>query len=492
MLKRKAITVLTMSVALSTAMGYSTSHINVYAESYDKEAVFLEQILEGIENATLILNQKSGSNDVTLVLEFSEDFDKSITSFEVLIQLDQSKIKNVSMDWNKKFAANHCRYTYNETTGELKLYVVDSKDLLDDRKITIGSMNIESDETTKFNSSLVLQELKTVDLQHNSDAVTVDRTAQTIEFTPSTKPTVTPTVTPIVTPTVTPTVAPTVTPTVAPTIAPTATPTPTPSKPSTSNPSTGSSGTTTPSIVTVQGIKLNKTKATLLIGKTVNLTATVAPTNASNKLVTWSSDNEKVAKVSKDGKVTAIGTGTATITVRSNDRPNIKATAVITVKEKTVKATRLKLSKASLVLKPKQSTTLKTTVLPTTVTDDSVVWWSSNPKVATVKNGKIVAKSVGTTTITAKTKDGSNIKATCKVTVSDIKLNKTKATLKIGNSLTLKATVTGNSQKVTWWSSNWKVASVSKTGKVTAKKAGTATITAKANGVTTTFKVTVK
>lgn len=460
MLKRKAITALTMSVALSTAMGYCTPHMNVYAESYDKGSVFLEQILVGKEDASLILNQKSGSNDVTLALEFSEDYDKSITSFEVLIQLDQSKIKNVTMDWDKKFTANHCRYTYNETTGELKLYVVDNNDLLDDRKITIGSMNIVSNETTNFNSSLVLQELKTVDLQHNSDAVTVDRTAHSIEFTPSKTPTVTPTPMPTTAPTATPT------------------PTPKPSKPS------------KPSTIKVQSIRLSKTKATLVIGKTASLTATVAPTNASNKSLTWSSDNEKVAKVSSDGKVTAVGKGTATITARSIDGSNIKATAVITVKE--VKATNVILSKTSLALKPKQSTTIKASVFSSTVTNKSVVWWSSNPKVATVKNGKIVAKSAGTTIITVKTKDGSNLKATCKVTVSDIKLNKTKATLKKGNSLTLKATVTGNSEKVVWWSSDRKVATVSKTGKVTAKKAGKATIYAKANGVTTTFRVTVK
>lgn len=465
MLKRKAITVLTMSVALSISMGSSTPLMNVYAEASDQEVVFLEQVLEGKENAGLVINQNSGSNDINLVLEFDDEFDKSVTSFEVLIQLDKSKIKNVTMNWNKEFTKNHCRYTYSEATGELKLYVVDNKDLLSDRKITIGSMNIVSNETTNFNSSLVLQELKTVDLQHNSDAVTVDRTAHSIEFTPSKTPTVTPSVTPTVTPTPMPTTAPTATPT----------PTPKPSKPST---------------IKVQSIRLSKTKATLVIGKTASLTATVAPTNASNKSLTWSSDNEKVAKVSSDGKVTAVAKGTATITARSIDGSNIKATAVITVKE--VKATNVILSKTSLALKPKQSTTIKASVFPSTVTNKSVVWWSSNPKVATVKNGKIVAKSAGTTIITVKTKDGSNLKATCKVTVSDIKLNKTKATLKKGNSLTLKATVTGNSEKVVWWSSDRKVATVSKTGKVTAKKAGKATIYAKANGVTTTFRVTVK
>lgn len=444
MIKRKAITVLTMSVMMSAALGFSAPHNTAYAATNDQAVVYTDEDLVSQENATLVLSQNSGSNNISFALEISEDYDKSITSFEVCLELDQSKIKDVTMEWNKEFTANHCRYTYDQKTGELRLYVVDNKDLVDDKKITIGTMSIVSNETSKFESLLVLQELKTVDLQHNSDSITVDRTEHNIEFTPTSKP------------------------------------------------STGNPGTTTPIILKVQDIKLSKTNATLEIGESVSLTATVSPSNAANTSVSWYSDDEKVAKVSKDGKVTAIGKGTATITVSSNDGSNIKATAVITVKAKAVKATSVKLSKTSLTLKPKASTTLKVTVSPSKATDKSVVWSSSNPKVATVKNGKITAKSVGTTTITVKTNDGSNKKATCKITVADIKLNKTKATLKKGKSLTLKATVSGKSKKVTWKSSNSKIATVSKTGKVTAKKAGTATITVKANGVTTTFKVTVK
>lgn len=447
MIKGKAITVLTLSVLMSAAIGFSEPQKIAYAADNNQVDVYVDEDLVSKENASLVLNQKSGSNDIALSLELSKEYDKSITAFELCLQLDQSKIKDVTMEWNKEFATNHCRYTYDKKTGELRIYVVDSKDLLDDRKISIGSMRIVSDETSKFNSSLVLQELKTVDLQHNSDAITVDRATHNIVYTPSSTQT---------------------------------------DKPSTDNPDT------TPSIIQVQDISLSKTKETLEVGKTLSLTATVLPYNASNRSVTWSSDNDKVATVSADGKVTAIGKGTANITVRSNDGTNIKATAVITVRAKTVKATSVKLSKTSLTLKPKASTTLKVTISPSKVTDKSVVWSSSNPKVATVKNGKITAKAVGTTTITVKTKDGSNKKATCKITVADIKLNKTKATLKKGKSLTLKAKVSGKSKKVTWKSSNSKIATVSKTGKVTAKKVGTATITAKANGVTTTFKVKVK
>ena len=444
MIKRKAITVLTLSVMMSAAIGYSTPYNIAYAASNNQAVLYADENLVDQENATLVLNQKSGSNDIALSLELKKDYDKSITSFEVSIQLDQSKIKDVSMNWNKEFKANHCRYTYDQKTGELRIYVVDNKDLLKDRIISIGSISIVSDEKSEFNTSLVLEELKTVDLQHNSDVITVDRVAHNIAYTPSTTQT---------------------------------------DKPSTD---------TTPTIVLVRDIKLSSTKETLEVGNTVSLTATVLPDYASNRTVTWTSNNEQVAKVSADGIVTAIGKGTANITVRANDGSNVTATAVITVEEKIVKVTKVKLSKTSLTLKPKASTTLKVTITPSKATNKSLVWSSSNKKVATVKDGKITAKAVGTTTITVKTQDGSNKKAICKITVADIKLNKTKATLKKGKSLTLKATVSGKSKKVTWKSSNSKIATVSQTGNVTAKKAGTATITAKANGVTTTFKVTVK
>jgi uncharacterized protein YjdB len=145
--------------------------------------------------------------------------------------------------------------------------------------------------------------------------------------------------------------------------------------------------------------------------------------------------------------------------------------------------------------------TLKATVSPSDATDKAVTWKSSNTKVASVSsNGKVTAKKVGTATITCTTKDGKKT-YTCKITVktpvTKVKLSKTKATLKKGKSVKLKATVTPSKayQKVTWKSSNTKVATVSSSGKVTAKKKGTATITCTAadgSGKKVTCKITVK
>ncbi len=122
-------------------------------------------------------------------------------------------------------------------------------------------------------------------------------------------------------------------------------------------------------------------------------------------------------------------------------------------------------------------------------TKKKVTWSSSKKGVATVSSkGVVTGKKAGTATITGKV---NGKKYTCKVTVKDVpKLSKTKATIYVGKTTTLK--VTGTAKKVTWSSSNKSVATVSSKGKVTAKKAGTATITAKAGTKKLTCKVTVK
>ena len=118
---------------------------------------------------------------------------------------------------------------------------------------------------------------------------------------------------------------------------------------------------------------------------------------------------------------------------------------------------------------------------------------SSNKKVATVsKKGVISARQAGKVRITIYTKSGK--KATCKVTVPSITLKSTKATIKVGKSTTIKVKETyPKKEKVTYKSSNTKVATVNSKGKVVGKKAGKATITVTTkSGATAKFKVTVK
>ena len=165
----------------------------------------------------------------------------------------------------------------------------------------------------------------------------------------------------------------------------------------------------------VTNITLDEPKAELDLSRKKELTlkATIEPTNATNQKVTWTSSNEKVATVSSNGKVTARKNGTAVITATS--QANNEEKAICKVKVKT-SATGIKLKPNSITIVKGKTKTLKATVTPSTSSDKTISWKSSNNKIATVSDkGKVTAKKIGTVTITA-TINGK--KAKCKVTVT--------------------------------------------------------------------------
>lgn len=130
--------------------------------------------------------------------------------------------------------------------------------------------------------------------------------------------------------------------------------------------------------------------------------------------------------------------------------------------------------------------TVKATVTPANADNKTLAWTSSNTKIATVSNGVVKGVKAGRVIITAKTTDGSNISATCTVTVKQpvtrISLSK-KATMYTGKKLTLKAKVNpanASNKALTWKSSNTRIAKVASNGVVTGVKAGTVKITATA------------
>lgn len=197
------------------------------------------------------------------------------------------------------------------------------------------------------------------------------------------------------------------------------------------------------------------------------------------------------------GRLSYKSSDKAVVTVDSNGRIIGKKSgkAVITVKygmyssqcRVTVRST-IKLNNSSVTLNKGKKFTLKATV---NGSKETVKWSTSNKKVATVdRKGKVTAKGKGTCTITAAC---GSLKAKCRVTVKvpTITLSQKKITLCAGSFLKLIASVDGASQTVTWKSSKTKVVSV-KNGQITANNEGTATITASANGVSATCKVTVK
>ena len=255
-----------------------------------------------------------------------------------------------------------------------------------------------------------------------------------------------------------------------------------------------------PAPIAVASVTLDSTSMTLEEGESQKLTATVSPSNAENKIILWTSSNSSVVSV-KDGLVSAIKSGKATITAKSDDGGKT-ATCEVTVKAKVYPVESVSLDKASYEMTEGDTFTLTATVKPDNATNKNITWSSSNTSVATVSNGKVTALKAGTATITVKTEDGSKT-ATCEVNVKakvypveSVSLDKTSYEMTEGDEFTLTATVkpdNATNKNITWSSSNNSVASVSN-GKVTALKAGAATITVKTEdgSKTATCEVTIK
>ena len=219
-------------------------------------------------------------------------------------------------------------------------------------------------------------------------------------------PPATPTPTPSPTPTQTPTPSPTPTQTPTPSPTPTETPTPTPT------PTISPTPTPTPTPVAISGLQISKTSASLKVPAMLQLTASVLPANATNKLIIWTSSNNIIATVSA-GKVTAKGPGIVTISAKSADGSFTK-TCKITV---TMPVKSVKLSKTSLFLKKGSTHKLIVTIAPVNASNKKVNWKSSNTKIATVtSNGTVKAKAKGTAYISVVTLDGKKT-AKCKVSV---------------------------------------------------------------------------
>lgn len=237
----------------------------------------------------------------------------------------------------------------------------------------------------------------------------------------------------------------------------------------------------------VSGVSLSKSSLNLYVGETESLAATVAPEDASDKSVVWSSGNSAVASVS-NGKVTANKPGTAVIKVVTNDLSK-EAACTVTVKRH---AESVELSQKEIKLYLGENRSLTATVLPSDASDKNVTWSSSNPNVATVSTaGNVVSKSVGTTVITVKTADGGH-QASCHVTVLEPVVYATSLTItpqalnmNIGESasLTLQMLPSNANEKLVWESDNESVARVVN-GDITAVGVGVAKIMVKGKNVT--------
>ena len=236
-------------------------------------------------------------------------------------------------------------------------------------------------------------------------------------------------------------------------------------------------------VIPVINITLNETNKTINKGDSYQLTATFNPTNATNKIVNWSSSDPEVATVDVEGNVRAVGGGTATITATSAENAEIKATCEVTVY---VPVTGVKLNKTELRVASGTSYQLIATVEPEDATDNIVTWYTSNTGVIKNldQNGRFTAGTVGKAIVRVYT-FGDEFNATCNVTVytpvESVSIDNPPTELAVGDTVTLKATINpswADEKGVSWSSEKPEIISVDpSTGEITAHQVGEATIT---------------
>jgi uncharacterized protein YjdB len=235
--------------------------------------------------------------------------------------------------------------------------------------------------------------------------------------------------------------------------------------------------------IPVTSITLNKTSMLLKLPASETLTATVAPANATDKTVSWSTSNNAVATVNAGGMVTAVTAGTAEITAMSADR---KVTARCTVTVEAIPLTGLTVYPTGYIVYAGSAYRVFPTFIPSNATNKNLTWSSSNSGVVSVDStGCCTANAPGSAVITARAADG-GYTATCTFTVhrrtNSVELGKHDLTLTEGQWEKLTAVVSpadATWQEVEWSVNNSAVAAVSQDGTVTAISEGDAVVYAK-------------
>jgi uncharacterized protein YjdB len=260
--------------------------------------------------------------------------------------------------------------------------------------------------------------------------------------------------------------------------------------------------TVTVSPVPVGSLAVAPSSATVTVGQTAALAPTLKDANGlplTDRVVAWSSSDDRIATVSTAGVVRGIAPGSAVVSATSE---GVAGTAAVTVVSVAVGS--VAVLPASANVQRGATTILTATVKDVTgavATDRQVTWSTSNASVASVSaTGVVTGNAIGTATITASSggRSGGAAITVVPVPVGSVAVDPTTADLLVGQTITITPTVRDANgtvvadRVVSWGSSNTAVASVaSNTGIVTAKSAGTATISATSEGKSATTSVTV-
>lgn len=224
------------------------------------------------------------------------------------------------------------------------------------------------------------------------------------------------------------------------------------------------------------------------------LYATCKPAIPENQKLTWTSSDKKVVTVDENGKVTLVKPGTAVVTVITEN--GLFASCTFTV---TQGVSSIALDETELTLYVGEGHRITYLINPTSASNTVLKWITSDSKVATVDaTGYVTAKNVGNAVIMAQSTDGTGVTVMCKVTVlrtaKSVKLDVTTLTMNVGEVYQLETTLTpaDATDSLTYESSNTKVATVGKKGKITAKSAGVSVVMVKTeSGLSSYCTVTV-
>ena len=174
--------------------------------------------------------------------------------------------------------------------------------------------------------------------------------------------------------------------------------------------------------VKVTDVSFSISEEYLEMGSTYKMTATVSPSNATNKKVTWSSSDKSVATISSKGKIKPVSAGETTIKVASKENPAKYAECHFTVVNQMIHPRSVTIDANQVTIERGESKYLNTSFVPSDTSNKKIVWTASNDNVTVDINGRVTGRKVGNSVVTAKTVDG-GILANCSVTVTETSLD---------------------------------------------------------------------
>ena len=262
-----------------------------------------------------------------------------------------------------------------------------------------------------------------------------------------------------------------------------------------------SSYSSTPKTVYATSITAKNVPSKINAGDTATLEASVYPSNAEDKTISWESSDSSVLVVSSAGKLTAVGVGTATITAKTSRGTSKKFT--ITVNEVMAESISLADNESEILLG--ESKTLECKFTPENTTDKTVVWTTSDDSVISVsEDGEITANKLGMATITATHKElTDSIEIEVKpidaesieiILPDDTETNdEGQAKVNKGSEIQLKAEVLPENttyKEIEWSVSDETIATIDENGVLTANATGTITVIATVkSGVTAEIEI---